>query len=92
MASKEIILTLGDVEETLNAFEKEYRVSSVEFLSNAKLRESMSEDDVFEWEAFINHKRALQEIQAELHREYLHQLGETTTDQPARNTKLALAA
>jgi hypothetical protein len=95
MASKEIYLSISDVEETLSAFEKKYKVSSIAFMSDPGVRESLPEDEVSEWTAFIDHKNELQELDQELHREYLQNLippSDQDSNVPKALSKLALAA
>jgi hypothetical protein len=94
MASKEIYLSISDVEEALSAFEKKYKISSSAFMSDPEKRAALPEDDVFEWTAFIDHRNELQEVYQELHREYLGKLrvSEEDSHTPKGNSKLALAA
>lgn len=92
MASKEIILSISDVEEMIAAFENKYKMSSSQFLIEQKVREALPEDDVFEWEALIDHRNELFELNLELHRDYLQQLVPTPNDPNAPKDKLALAA
>lgn len=92
MASTEIILSISDVEEMIAAFEKKYKMSSSQLLLDRKVREALPEDDVFEWEALIDHRSELLEMNQEMHREYLHQLSSTSDDRNRPNSKLALVA
>lgn len=95
MAGKEIVLSISDVEEALSAFEKKYKMSSSEFMNDLRVRESLPEDDVFEWMAFVDHRNELQEKYQDLHREYLHTLSPPLDDDlniPKAQSKLCLAA
>jgi hypothetical protein len=95
MASKEIILSISDVEAVLSSFEKKYNISSNKFMSDPAVREPMPEDDVFEWMAFIDHRNALQEMDQEMHREYLRKVSAPSDEDsnfPKALSKLALAA
>jgi hypothetical protein len=94
MASKEIYLSISDVEEALSAFEKKYKISSNVFMSDPGTRAALPEDDVFEWTAYIDHRNALQEVYQELHREYLDKLSVSDEDTNILkgNSKLCLAA
>ena len=92
MASKEIILSISDVEEVIAAFEKKYKISSSEFLLDQKLREALPEDEVFEWEAFIDHRNELLEMNQEMHREYLQQVTPAPDHLVGPKDTLALAA
>ena len=92
MASQEIILSINDVEEVIAGFEKKYKVSSSDFLLDQKLREALPEDDVFEWEAFIDHRNELLEMNQEMHREYLQQVIPSSDDSIGPKDTVALAA
>jgi hypothetical protein len=95
MPSKEIVLTLSDVEQSLCAFESKYHVSTEEFLRNQAMRAGLPEDEVLLWEAFVDHRNELQALNQEVHREYLNQLGTASTEAPAApkpEDKLLLAA
>jgi hypothetical protein len=94
MASKEIVLSISDLEQAIGSFEKKYGMSSNRFLVDQQAREALPEDDVFEWEAFIDHRNELEEIHQELHREYLSQLSSVSghADGFKPEDKLCLAA
>ena len=95
MASKEIILSISDVEEVIGAFEKKYKISSSVFMNDPEVRGSLPEDDVFEWMAFIDHRNELQELYQEVHREYLHTVSppsDENSNVPKEQSKLCLAA
>jgi hypothetical protein len=94
MASKEVFLSLSDVEEALSAFEQKYKISSSAFASDPAAREALPEDDAFEWAAYIDHRNELLEMHQELHREYLGKLSASDEDSnvPKAQSKLCLAA
>jgi hypothetical protein len=95
MASKEIFLSISDVEEALSAFEKKYGISSGVFMSDPRVREALPEDDVFEWTAYIDHKNELQEMYQGVHRGYLHTVSGPSDEEPIvpkAQSKLRLAA
>lgn len=94
VASTEITLTMRDVEEVLSAFEKKYNVSSSAIICDAELRATLPEDDVFEWMAYVDHKNELQRVDAEVHREYLHEVSPSFEKEiiPKGPSQLALAA
>jgi hypothetical protein len=94
MASKETFLSISDVDAALLAFEQKYKISSGIFAGDAVVRAGLPEDDAFEWAAFIDHRNELQELQQELHREYLWKVTASSEEIDALkgNSKLCLAA
>lgn len=93
MTIKEVVLSINDVENALDAFERKYRVPSNQFLVDQKLRETMSEDEIFQWESYIDHRNELLDMNREMHHEYLHQVtlvGDDTVN--PKEKQLALAA
>jgi hypothetical protein len=85
----EVVLTNADIEKRLKTFEGKYSLSSTEFQVNPEARARVSDDDEFEWEAYLEHQAALREMGERLHREYLQRL--TTVDNEPRNTAAYLA-
>ena len=73
-AIREVYLSLREVDNYVCAFEEKYKMSSAEFLRNTNPNIEVSEDDAFEWEAFITQRRELQSLDKEVHREYLNAL------------------
>ena len=73
-AIREVYFSLREVEDYICAFEEKYKMSSADFLRNSKPNIEVSEDDAFEWEAFITQRRELQSLDREIHREYLNAL------------------
>ncbi len=71
---REVVLSLHDVERAICAFERKYGISSAEFIKNEAFRRSISEDDVFQWEAFLDHRSELRNISDRLRRDYLNGL------------------
>ena len=67
-----IYLNLSDLEELIRAFENKYHASTVTMLSNPDVRSRVSEDDLLEWEAYVNQRSGLREYYETLHREYLN--------------------
>jgi hypothetical protein len=55
--------TIADVEREIRDFEKEYKMSSDEFLTHPNLEEVISEFDSMEWHFLLMQKRALREDQ-----------------------------
>jgi len=80
MPIRDVCLSSNDVDEMISEFERKYGVSSVEFFRNAKIRQRLPEDDVFRWEALIDHRLALRESYQELHSGYLAHLSHTSRE------------
>lgn len=96
MPLSETYLSLVEVEARIRFFEQKYGVSTMEFLRNSVIRARVSEDDIFEWEAYLDHRRELRNIDEELRREYIKALSQPPTapacDRSNPNDQLALAA
>jgi hypothetical protein len=75
---REVFLSLNDVDEQIAAFERKYGLSSGEFFRDEEVREQISEDDVFHWDALIYHRLALRESYQEVHSGYLATLSQST--------------
>ena len=73
-AIREQYLSLREVEGYVREFEEKYKMSSAEFLSNSNPDVAISEDDAFEWEAFIAQRRELQSLDQQRRRTYLSAL------------------
>ena len=67
----EIILTLREIQLRLLDLQGKYQCSDDNFRSNPEVRSRMSDEDEFEWEAYLAHADALREREAALHRGYL---------------------
>ena len=67
----EVILTRAEISARLRDLRKKYGCSNKEFLNNPEVRQRVSDEDEFEWEAMLAHSDALREYEEELHREYL---------------------
>jgi hypothetical protein len=93
---KEICLTLPEVETFIRSLEEKYELSTVEFLRDPASKEKVSEDDIFEWEAYVDHRRELRLIEEDVRRKYIQCLSQsskaTTSDRPSTADQLALAA
>jgi hypothetical protein len=74
-AIKELYLSLREVEAYICEFEEKYNISSADFLCNDNPHIQVSEDDAFQWEAFIAQRRELQSLDRQTHRNYLSTLG-----------------
>jgi hypothetical protein len=71
---RELSFSLREVEAYICAFEEKYKISSQDFLCNANPDIEVSEDDAFEWEAFITQRRELQSLDKQIHSAYLNTL------------------
>jgi hypothetical protein len=90
---REVFLSLNDVEAMILDFEQKYGMSSADFFRDVELRKSLPEDDVFRWEAFIDHRSALRETHEEVHREYLTNVRQSSDERRLHlNTQELLAA
>jgi hypothetical protein len=88
----EILLSLNDVDQILLDLERTYGRKTEDFL-RAESDDDIPEDVVFEWKAMVCHKRALEDEQAELHRQYLFDLVPgPDDDKTARRPQELLAA
>lgn len=67
-----IHLNLSDLEELIRQYEAKYQTTTVAMLSNAEVRSRIMEDDLLEWEAYVNQRSSLREYYETVHREYLH--------------------
>ncbi len=83
-AFREIVLTLPDLEASIRRLEEKYRISTLDFFRDPTLRSDISEDDVFEWEVFVEHRRELRELSEELRRVYISSL--TKSDRSDRRS------
>lgn len=68
-----IHLNLADLEELIRGYEVKCGVSTVQMLSDPDVRNRIAEDDLLEWEAYVNQRSALREYNECVHREYLQQ-------------------
>jgi hypothetical protein len=89
---EQVILNLQDVERVIRFLEQKYGMSSEEFLRSVG-NPDISEDDDFEWEAYLDHKRNLLEIHAERHRDYVETIKRDGCGRTAEaNNQLAFCA
>jgi len=89
---RDVCLSSNDVDEMISGFERKYRVSSVEFFRNQEIRQRLPEDDVFRWEALIDHRLALRESYQEVHSGYLAHLSPSKEMRSDVETQELLAA
>ena len=67
----EIILTRREIQLRLLELQKKYQCSNGDFTSSTEVRSRVSDEDEFEWEAYLAHADALREREEALHRDYL---------------------
>lgn len=67
----EIILTLREIQLRLLELRRKYQCSNEDFRSSPEVRARVSDEDEFEWEAYLAHADALREREEALHRGYL---------------------
>ena len=82
---REVYLSLREVEDYIRKFEEKYQISSADFLRGAELRAQIPEDDIFQWEAFIDHRAAQRSVEEQLHREYLKTLKRESRESRTRS-------
>ncbi len=68
---REVYLSLREVEDYIRKFEEKYKISSADFLRNGERHNGISEDDAFEWEAFVEHRLDLLLLDEQTRRDYL---------------------
>ena len=69
----EVILTRAEIGSGLRELRKKYGCTDREFRDDPSARNRVSDEDEFEWEAFLAHSDALRQYEEELHRRYLSQ-------------------
>jgi hypothetical protein len=90
---REEYLTLAEVESLICKLEEKHALSTAEFLRNPDARMRLPEDDVFEWDAYIDHRAELRRIDEELRRAFLERVTQVPASETATDDKqLALAA
>jgi hypothetical protein len=80
MPVRDVCLSSNDVDEMILRFEHKYGVSSVEFFRNPEIRQQLPEDDVFRWEALIDHRLALRDSYQQVHSGYLAKLSHSSEE------------
>ena len=70
----EVILTLRAIRSRLRELREKYECSNEEFRSDPEIRARVSDEDEFEWEAFLAHQECTLQEEEDLHREYLARL------------------
>jgi hypothetical protein len=76
------LLSVSEISGFLHSFEKKYGISTQEFLCDSSRRAKISEDDIFEWEAFADHLNEIKRLEDELRRAYLANLRHQSSGAP----------
>ena len=91
-AIRERFLSLAEVDDCLQQLEEKYGRTTLDFLRDADFHQTLPEDDLFKWEAFIAHRVELRSIENDLRRGYLETIAQESEPAPSANNNLALAA
>ncbi len=91
---REVCLSLTELDGLIQALEEKHGVLTADFLLDADLRSRLPEDDVFQWEAFLAHKRELERNQETLRTAYLSNVTQAPSENASTKAEqnLALAA
>lgn len=87
----ETCLTSSEVAEYLSAFEARYGFSSADFLRHGELRNGVTEDDSFMWQAYIDHAGELRRTNEETHRDYLSRLSRNSSSEESDRSSYLVA-
>jgi hypothetical protein len=92
--TREIALSLNDVEDMILGFERKYGVSSADFFGDPEVKKLVPEDDIFQWDMLIYHRLALKESSQEIRSAYLTNLGQSSEKEvrSEKENQYALAA
>jgi hypothetical protein len=92
--TREIALSLNDVEEMILGFERKYGISSADFFGDSEGKKHVPEDDIFQWDMLIYHRLALRESSQEIRSVYLTHLGRSAEKEvrSEKENQCALAA
>lgn len=86
-------LTLVEVETLIRKLEEKHGLSTAVFLRDLDAREQLPEDDVFEWDAYIDHRSELRRIDDEVRNGFLGRVSQApTADETSTDEKQALLA
>jgi len=77
---RDVCLSSNDVDVMISEFERKHGVSSIEFFRNPEIRQGLPEDDVFRWEALIDHRLALRDSYQQVHSGYLAKLSRSSEE------------
>jgi hypothetical protein len=92
-AIHEHFLSAAELDELIKKLEEKYGRKTLELLGDTEFRSTVSEDDLFEWEALVSHKVDLEEMGDEIRRKYLQQVSQAPADtEPAAGEKQVLLA
>lgn len=87
----ETLLTQREIKDRLRALRDKYGCSDHEFRTNPDVRNRVSGEDEFEWEAYLIHLATLRECEERVHREYLSH-GVSASQPKTEKYKISLAA
>ena len=92
-AVHEEFLSIADLEELIRRLEEKYGRTTLDFLRDPEFRAKVSEDDMFQWDAFISHRTELREIENDVRRQYLQQVSQAPeSSEPDAGEKQVLLA
>jgi hypothetical protein len=92
-AIREQYLSVVELDELIRKLEEKYGRTTLDFLRDPDFRATVSEDDLFEWEAFVSHRADLGEMENDLRRKYLQQVSQAPAGtEPAAGEKQVLLA
>jgi hypothetical protein len=92
-AIHEQFLTVAELDELIRKLEEKYGRTTLDFLRDPEFRATVSEDDYFQWEAFVSHKAALDELEQDVRRQYLQQVSQAPASaEPDAGEKQVLLA
>ncbi len=93
MIIHEQCLTLVEVENLIRQFEEKHGLTTAIFLRDTDARERLPEDDIFEWEAYIDHRAELRRLDDEIRKVFLGRVTHTSAaDEASTDEKQALLA
>ncbi|MGD0570387.1 MAG: hypothetical protein ABSA78_18445 [Candidatus Sulfotelmatobacter sp.] len=81
----ELILTPVEVRSRLRALQLKYGATNKQFRVDLDVRRRVSDEDEFEWEAYLAHEEAIREREEEEHRRYLSRVVSAPRDAKAKD-------
>lgn len=93
-AIHEHFLSVAELDELIRKLEEKYHRKTLDLLRDSDFRSTVSEDDLFEWQALVSHKLDLEEIENDLRREYLQKVSQApaSTEAAPGEKQVLLAA
>jgi hypothetical protein len=87
---REQILSSAELDEAIKKFEEKYGRTTLDFFRDPS---TVSDDDAFEWQAYVSLKADLDEVENDIRRGYLQQVSQISTGaEPAAWEKQVLLA